>query len=68
MSDSDVLQTREALLVKAAQAWVSDPAVDPAVLGEGDGVLCYLRAYYHRVLTEDLPSPSRLAAVAEAHA
>ena len=67
MPDSDVLQTREALLVKAAQAWADDSALDPAVLGEGDSVLCYLRAYYHRVATEDLPSPSRLAAVAEAH-
>ena len=68
MPDSDVLQTREALLVKAAQAWADDSALDPAVLGEGDSVLCYLRAYYHRVATEDLPSPSRLAAVAQAHA
>ena len=50
--DSDVLQTREALLVKAAQAWADDSALDPAVLGEGDSVLCYLRAYYHRVVTE----------------
>ena len=67
MPDSDVLQTREALLVKAAQAWAEDSALHPAVLGEGDSVLCYLRAYYHRVATEDLPTPSRLAAVAEAH-
>jgi glutamate dehydrogenase len=66
--DSDVLQTREALLVKAAQAWVDDPALDRAVFGDGDSVRCYLRDYYHRVATEDLPSPSRLAAVAEAHA
>ena len=44
MPDSDVLQTREALLVKAAQAWADDSALDPAVLGEGDSVLCYLRA------------------------
>ncbi|HUB21136.1 MAG TPA: NAD-glutamate dehydrogenase [Streptosporangiaceae bacterium] len=73
MPDSDVLQTREALLAKAAQAWVDDPDLDPSVLGGdaragSDSVLCYLRAYYHRVATEDLPSPSRLAAVAEAHA
>jgi glutamate dehydrogenase len=72
MPDSDV-ETREALLVKAARAWVDEPGLDPAVLGEGgagteQSVLCYLRAYYHRVATEDLPSPSRLAAVAEAHA
>src|SRR5580693_8975877 len=68
MPDSDVLEAREALLVKAAEAWVDDPALDPAVLGGGDSILCYLRAYYHRVATEDLPSPSRLAAVAQAHA
>src|SRR6516164_3441817 len=68
MPDSDVLQTREALLGKAAQAWLDDPALDCAVLGEGDSVLCYLRGYYRRIATEDLPSPSRLAAVAEAHA
>jgi len=68
MPDSDDLETREALLVKAAEAWVDDPALDPGRLGGGDSVLCYLRAYYHRVATEDLPSPSRLAAVAQAHA
>ena len=68
MPDSDVLETREALLIKAAEAWVDDPALDPRRLGGGDSVLCYLRAYYHRVATEDLPSPSRLAAVAQAHA
>jgi glutamate dehydrogenase len=69
MPDSDVLQIRETLLVKAAEAWTGDPALDPSLLGgdPGDSVLCYLRAYYHRVVTEDLPSPSRLAAVAEAH-
>ncbi len=68
-------ETREALLAKAAQAWVDDSALDPAALGPAElstdpvgSVLCYLRAYYHRVLAEDLPSPSRLAAVAEAHA
>ena len=66
MPDSDAQQSREALLVKAAQAWVDDPGL--AVLGDRDSVLCYLRAYFHRVATEDLPSPSRLAAVAEAHA
>ncbi|HME63816.1 MAG TPA: NAD-glutamate dehydrogenase, partial [Streptosporangiaceae bacterium] len=68
MPDSDVLEIREALLVKAAEAWVDDPALDPGRLGGDDSVLCYLRAYYHRVATEDLPSPSRLAAVAQAHA
>jgi len=66
MPDSDVLESREALLVKAAEAWVADP--DLTMLGDHDSVLCYLRAYYHRVATEDLPSPSRLAAVAQAHA
>jgi glutamate dehydrogenase len=61
--------TREALLTKAARAWADDSALDAAELGPGaDTVLCYLRAYYHRVATEDLAAPSRLAAVAEAHA
>jgi len=61
--------TREALLAKAAQAWVDDAALDAAELGPGtDTVLCYLRAYYHRVLTEDLAVPSRLASAAECHA
>jgi glutamate dehydrogenase len=68
MPDSNVDEAREALLTKAVQAWVDDPALDSA-LGEADGsVLCYLDAYYQRVATEDLALPSRLAAVAEAHA
>src|SRR3984885_1819482 len=66
MPVSDDLETRETLLVKAAEAWVDDP--DLAVLGDRDSVLCYLRAYYHRVATEDLPTPSRLAAGAQAPA
>ena len=37
-------------------------------MASGEAVLRYLRAYYHRVATEDLASPSRLAVVAEAHA
>ena len=60
-------EAREALLAKAAQAWEPDPALDPRAIGDGsgeDGVLCYLRAYYQRVATEDLAPPSRLAAVA----
>ena len=64
-------EAREALLAKAAQAWEHDPALDPRALGDGsgeDGVSCYLRAYYQRVATEDLAPPSRLAAVAQAHA
>src|SRR5690348_14055407 len=64
-------EAREALLAKAAQAWEPDPALDPRALGDGgdeDGVLCYLRAYYQRVAAEDLAPPSRLAAVAQAHA
>jgi glutamate dehydrogenase len=73
-------EAREALLTMAARAWLDDHALDPAALGPGEtdgaetdgdpagSVLCYLRAYYYRVLTEDLPTPSRLAAVAEAHA
>jgi glutamate dehydrogenase len=83
MADSSADEAREALLGKAAQAWADDAAPDIAALppavsgplaqgpgepGSADRVLCYLRAYYHRVATEDLPSPSRLAAVAEAHA
>ena len=64
-------EAREALLAKAAQAWEQDPALDPRALGDGSGeddVLCYLRSYYQRVATEDLAPPSRLAAVAQAHA
>ena len=62
---------REAQLAKAAQAWEPDPALGPQAIGDGSGgdsVSCYLRAYYQRVATEDLAPPSRLAAVAEAHA
>ena len=73
MPDSNADEARDALLVKAAQAWADDAAFDSAALdsaglGSGDSVLCYLRDYYHRVLTEDLAAPSRLAVVAEAHA
>ena len=61
-------EARETLLAKAEEAWRDDPALDSA-LGEGsDSVLRYLDAYYQRVATEDLALPSRLAAVAEAHA
>src|SRR5579863_5285064 len=62
MPDSDTGKARASLLAKAAQAWQGDP-----VLGQ-DGVSCFLDAYYQRVATEDLAPPSRLAAVAEAHA
>ena len=71
MPDGYEDEAREALLAKAAQAWEDDPALDPQAIGDGsggDGVWCYLRAYYQRVATEDLAPPSRLAAVAEAHA
>ena len=96
MPDSNLDEAREALLIKAAQAWPDDSALDAAALGSaapgsaalgsagpgaagpgiggdrdpagGEAVLRYLRAYYHRVATEDLASPSRLAVVAEAHA
>jgi glutamate dehydrogenase len=62
-------KAREALLAKADEAWRDDPALDDAALGETSAsVSCYLHAYYQRVATEDLASPSRLAAVAEAHA
>src|SRR5712691_11860455 len=81
MPDGYADEVRDALLAKAAQAWEDDPALDPQTLGPqapgsqrlsdgsgGDSVSCYLRAYYQRVVTEDLAPPSRLAAVAEAHA
>ncbi|MGH3154671.1 MAG: hypothetical protein ACRDOB_28645, partial [Streptosporangiaceae bacterium] len=62
MPDSDTGKARDALLAKAAEAWREDP-----VLAEDD-VSCFLDAYYQRMATEDLAPPSRLAAVAEAHA
>ena len=71
MPDGYADEVRDALLAKAAQAWEDDPALDPQALADGSGgdsVSCYLRAYYQRVATEDLAPPSRLAAVAEAHA
>ncbi|MGH3199661.1 MAG: NAD-glutamate dehydrogenase [Streptosporangiaceae bacterium] len=71
MPDGYADEVRDALLAKAAQAFHDDPALDAQVLGDGSGgdsVSGYLRAYYQRVVTEDLAPPSRLAAVAEAHA
>src|SRR6266576_6915279 len=71
MPDGYEDEAREALLAKAVRAWEDDPDLDPRALGDGSGgdnVACYLRAYYQRVVTEDLAPPSRLAAVAEAHA
>ncbi len=71
MPDGYVDEARNALLVKAREAWRDDPALDPQALDDGSGgdsVSCYLRAYYQRVATEDLAPPSRLAVVAEAHA
>jgi glutamate dehydrogenase len=68
MPDNDANETRETLLAKAVQAWRDDPALDSALGEGGDSVLCYLDGYYQRVATEDLALPSRLAAVAEAHA
>ena len=71
MPDGYEDEAREAQLAKAAQAWEDDPALDPQAIGDGSGgdsVSCYLRAYYQRVATEDLAPPSRLAAVAQAHA
>jgi glutamate dehydrogenase len=71
MPDGYADKVRDALLAKAHQAWQDDPALDARVLGDGgdgDSVSSYLRAYYQRVATEDLAPPSRLAAVAEAHA
>jgi len=71
MPDGYADEARDALLAKAVRAWEDDPALDPQALGDGSGddnIACYLRAYYQRVVTEDLAPPSRLAAVAEAHA
>ena len=69
MPDSNVDDARAALLAKAEQAWSDDPALDSAGLGaSGRQSWCYLDAYYQRVATEDLVLPSRLAAVAQAHA
>src|SRR5713226_3105322 len=76
MPDGYADEVRDALLAKAHQAWQDDPALDAQALGPGeqgdwsgdDSVANYLCAYYQRVATEDLAPPSRLAAVAEAHA
>ena len=72
MPDGYADEVREAQLAKAAQAWEDDPALGPQAIGDGDGgedsVSCYLRAYYQRIASEDLAPPSRLAAVAQAHA
>jgi glutamate dehydrogenase len=71
MPDGYADEVRDALLAKAAQAFQEDRALDAQALGDGSGgdsILSYLRAYYQRVATEDLAPPSRLAAVAEAHA
>ncbi len=71
MPDGYTDEARDALLAKAREAWKDDPTLDAQALGDGSGgdsVSCYLRAYYQRLATEDLAPPSRLAAVAEAHA
>jgi glutamate dehydrogenase len=59
-------EVRDMQLAVALKAWGDDPdgELDLAV---GD-VAGYLRAYYHRVDTEDLREPARLAEVARAHA
>jgi glutamate dehydrogenase len=61
-------EARDMLLEQALQAWGSDPDVDPDVDAAVGDVAGYLRAYYRRVATEDLPPAGRLAAVARAHA
>src|SRR5260370_10197804 len=68
MPDSNVDETREALLAKANEAWRHDPALGPEALGgsAADSVSCYLRAYYERLATQDLTLPSGMAAEAEA--
>ncbi len=69
MPDSNVDEAREARLAKAEEAWRDNPVLDSGPLGDADdSIQCYLRAYYQRVATEDLALPSRLAAVAQAHA
>ena len=55
---------REELFADAEKAWGGDPGVDEPV-GDVGG---YLRAYYRRVATEDLPAAAELAAVAHQHA
>ena len=59
-------EVRDMQLADALKAWGHDPdgALDLAVAD----VAGYLRAYYRRVDTEDLPEPARLAEVARAHA
>src|SRR5580698_8554889 len=61
-------EARDMLLEQALQAWGSDPDVDPDVDAAVGDVAGYLRAYYRRVATEDLPPAAQLAAVARAHA
>src|SRR5271155_3439121 len=69
MPGSNTDEVREALLAKADQEWSQAPALDGVLGGDTeDDVSCFLDAYYQRVATEDLAPPSRLAAVAEAHA
>src|SRR6201989_1260804 len=71
MADGYDDEAREALLAEAGQAWEPAQAPAPRQIADGSGehsVLCYLRAYYQRVATEDLAPPSRLATVAQAHA
>ena len=69
MPDIGVDEAREARLTQAEKAWPDDPAAGPEVLGRGsDNVSCYLQAYYQRIPTEDLATPGRMAAVAQAHA
>jgi glutamate dehydrogenase len=72
MPDSSTDEARQTRLAQAEQAWRDDPGLDTGTLGdEGNSkedILCYLRAYYQRVATEDLAPPDQLAAVAAAHA
>jgi glutamate dehydrogenase len=73
MPDSKVDEAREALLAKAVLAWGDSPGRDDPILdtplgSTSEDISCFLRAYYHRVATEDLAPPSRMAAVARAHA
>jgi glutamate dehydrogenase len=68
MPDSNVDEAREALLDKADQCWREEPDLAQALGSTREDIACYLRAYYQRMATEDLSTPERLAAVAQAHA
>ena len=62
-------EARDMLLEQALQAWALQTGEgDPEVAAAVGDVAGYLRAYYRRVATEDLPPAGQLAAIARAHA